>query len=111
MTGVQTCALPIYFTQTKDVELVPVITPSVGQAFPRDSPAAKLCEIGTTVAEIANSAAITALNARAFMCFIYFSLCEGYVVNRFDYHSVSGMANNSAILRTSARMSFQATTV
>jgi hypothetical protein len=94
-----------------DVDFVPVITPSVGHGFPRDSPAAKLWEIGTTVAEIANVIATNALNARAFMCFIYFSLFEGFVVNRFDYHSVSGMANNSAILRTSARMSFQATTV
>jgi hypothetical protein len=54
-----------------DVDLVPVINPSVVHDFPSDSPAAKLWEIGTTVAEIANTAAIIALNARALIvCFI-----------------------------------------
>jgi hypothetical protein len=61
-----------------EVDFVPVDTPSVGHDFPKDSPAAKLWEIGTTVALIAKAIAIRALNAFAFIfCFIYFSLFEG----------------------------------
>jgi hypothetical protein len=78
LTRCQVCLPLALLTQINEVDLVPVEIPSVGHALPRDSPAATPWEIGTTAAEIAKAIAIIALNAFAFLRFIYFSLFEGW---------------------------------
>jgi len=109
-TFVQTRRPAEFLAQTSEVEKVPVDSPSLVHLAPRVSPAAKPPEIGRTVTDAANAPASSKRNAFALLLtFILSPYSRGG--ESFDYHSVSGMASRSAILRTSGRISRHETTV